>query len=54
MWKSAVEKFPPAYFTMVMATGIISLAAHAQHLSWLAEGFFYLYKPDLVIGHLVC
>lgn len=42
MWKSIVEKFPPAYFTMVMATGIISLAAHAQHLSWLAESFFYL------------
>jgi tellurite resistance protein TehA-like permease len=42
MWKSVVEKFPPAYFTLVMATGIISLAAHAQHLDWLAEGFFYL------------
>lgn len=42
MWKAAVEKFPPAYFTMVMATGIISLAAHAQHLQWLADGLFYL------------
>ena len=42
MWKSTVEKFPPAYFTLIMATGIISLAAHAQHISWLAESFFYL------------
>lgn len=42
MWKSVIEKFPPAYFALVMATGIILLAAHAQHLSWLAEGFFYL------------
>ncbi|TGD82248.1 tellurite resistance/C4-dicarboxylate transporter family protein [Hymenobacter wooponensis] len=42
MLKSLVEKFSPVYFTMVMATGIISLAAEAQHIQWLAEGFFYL------------
>lgn len=37
-----VRQFPPAYFAMVMATGIISLAAHAQHLQGLADGLFYL------------
>ncbi|MDF7815631.1 tellurite resistance/C4-dicarboxylate transporter family protein [Hymenobacter sp. YC55] len=42
MLKSIIEKFPPAYFAFVMATGIISLAAHAQHIAWLAESFFYL------------
>lgn len=42
MWKSVVEKFPPAYFTMVMATGILSLAAHAQHFDGLADALFYL------------
>jgi tellurite resistance protein TehA-like permease len=42
MWKSLVEKFPPAYFTMVMATGILSLAAHAQHFDGLANALFYL------------
>lgn len=42
MGKFAVHRFPPAYFTLVMATGIISLAAHAQHISWLAESFFYV------------
>jgi tellurite resistance protein TehA-like permease len=42
MWKSVVEKFPPAYFTMVMATGILSLAVHAQHFDGLANALFYL------------
>lgn len=42
MWKTVVGKFPPAYFTLVMATGIISLAAHGLHIQWVAEGFFYL------------
>ncbi|WP_345124344.1 tellurite resistance/C4-dicarboxylate transporter family protein [Hymenobacter antarcticus] len=42
MWKSAVQQFPPAYFTMVMATGIISLAAHGLRLEGVANGFFYL------------
>ncbi|ALW86903.1 hypothetical protein AUC43_18555 [Hymenobacter sedentarius] len=42
MWKPVVQQFQPAYFAMVMATGIISLAAHGLHLHWLAEAFFYL------------
>jgi tellurite resistance protein TehA-like permease len=40
--KKGILSFPPAYFAMVMATGIISLAAHAQHLAWVADGLFYL------------
>ena len=40
--KSVIQSFSPAYFALVMSTGIISLAAHALQLSWLAEGFFYL------------
>ncbi|MCC3160114.1 tellurite resistance/C4-dicarboxylate transporter family protein [Hymenobacter sp. 15J16-1T3B] len=40
--KSAIQHFPPAYFALVMSTGIISLAAHQLHLDGLAEGLFYL------------
>lgn len=40
--KSVIQQFSPAYFALVMSTGIISLAAHALHLTWVAEGFFYL------------
>lgn len=32
----------PAYFGMVMATGIVSLAAHMLGLEWLANGMFAL------------
>ena len=40
--KSIIQQFSPAYFALVMSTGIISLAAHALGLRWVAEGFFYL------------
>lgn len=40
--KSAIQHFSPAYFALVMSTGIISLAAHALQRPRLAEGFFYL------------
>lgn len=40
--KSVIQQFSPAYFASIMSTGIISLAAHALQLTWLAEGFFYL------------
>jgi tellurite resistance protein TehA-like permease len=32
----------PAYFAMVMATGIVSLACHFRGLLWLAESMFWL------------
>ena len=40
--KSVIQQFSPAYFALVMSTGIISLAAHALHLPWVAVGFLYL------------
>jgi tellurite resistance protein TehA-like permease len=40
--KSIIQQFPPIYFAFVMSTGIISLAAHAQQLDWLANGLFYV------------
>ena len=40
--KTVIQQFSPAYFALVMSTGIISLAAHALKLPWVAEGFFYL------------
>ncbi len=32
----------PAYFGMVMATGIVSIAAHLLGLAWLARGLYLL------------
>ncbi len=40
--KTVIRQFSPAYFALVMSTGIISLAAHGLGLRWVAEGFFYL------------
>jgi tellurite resistance protein TehA-like permease len=40
--RKVVEQFTPAYFAMVMSTGIISLAAHQLHLDWVANGLFYV------------
>ena len=40
--KSIIQQFSPAYFALVMSTGIISLAAHALKMTWIAEGLFYL------------
>jgi tellurite resistance protein TehA-like permease len=40
--KLLIKQFPPIYFAFVMSTGIISLAAHAQQLAWLARGLFYV------------
>ncbi len=40
--KSVIRQFSPVYFALVMSTGIISLAAHALQLRWVAEGLFYL------------
>ena len=35
-----VKNLPPAYFALVMATGIISVAAREFQLALLAEGLF--------------
>jgi len=32
----------PAYFALVMATGIVSIAAHIRGMPWIANGFFVL------------
>ncbi|MGI4738537.1 MAG: tellurite resistance/C4-dicarboxylate transporter family protein [Janthinobacterium lividum] len=40
--KPIIQQFPPIYFAFVMSTGIISLAAHAQQLDWLANALFYV------------
>lgn len=46
-WRSIVADFPPAYFALVMATGIVSIAAEllgfgliAVALLWLNSGFY--------------
>ncbi|WP_088841731.1 tellurite resistance/C4-dicarboxylate transporter family protein [Hymenobacter gelipurpurascens] len=40
--KKLFQQFPPAYFALVMSTGIISLAADGLQLTAVAEGLFYL------------
>jgi tellurite resistance protein TehA-like permease len=40
--RKVVERFTPAYFALVMSTGIISLAAQQMHLEWIANGLFYV------------
>jgi tellurite resistance protein TehA-like permease len=35
--KSAAAELPPAYFAMVMATGIVSIAAHLMGLDFIAQ-----------------
>ena len=39
---SGLADMSPAYFGLVMATGIISLAAHMMEYNALASGLFYL------------
>lgn len=36
LMKEKIENFPTGYFAMVMATGIIGIAAHFNHIEWLA------------------
>lgn len=37
-----LEQFSPAYFGLVMATGIVSLGAHMQAMPWVARALFWL------------
>lgn len=38
----AVEELHPAYFALVMSTGIVSIACHQQGLDFVARSLFYL------------
>lgn len=40
--KAAVKDLSPAYFAMVMATGIVSISAHLLGMSWIALVMFRL------------
>lgn len=41
-WSRAVENLFPGYFALVMATGIVSLAAHFLELEPIATGLFWI------------
>ncbi len=41
-WREGLANLSPGYFGLVMATGIISLAAHMMGRPWLAHALFYL------------
>src|SRR3546814_19281931 len=40
--RASVETMSPGYFSMVMATGILSLAAHLLAVTWLPGALFVL------------
>jgi tellurite resistance protein TehA-like permease len=40
--KEGVKSLSPAYFGMVMATGIVSIAAHLLGMPWIAMALFWL------------
>lgn len=51
--RASVETMSPGYFSMVMATGILSLAAHLLAVPWLPEALFALnWVLFVVIGVL--
>ena len=39
---AGIEELAPSYFAMVMATGIISIAANLLHMVWIAFTLFYI------------
>jgi len=41
VWRG-VEELAPSYFALVMATGIVSIAAHLMQMRWIAFGLFYI------------
>lgn len=40
--KTGIKNLSPAYFALVMATGIISIAAHLMEMKWIANALFLL------------
>jgi tellurite resistance protein TehA-like permease len=41
IWRN-IETLNPAYFALVMATGIVSVASHLLGMAWIARGLFSL------------
>ena len=41
-WHSSLASFFPGYFTLVMATGIVSLAAHFLGHEYIAQALLWL------------
>lgn len=41
IWKG-IEELAPSYFAMVMATGIVSIAANLLQMKWIAFALFYI------------
>lgn len=39
---SVIAEFPPAYFSMVMATGIVSIGSMIQGFSYFAQSLLWL------------
>ena len=39
----------PSYFALVMATGIVSLAAHMLGMNWIARGLFWINIPAYLV-----
>ena len=46
VFRDGIEDLIPGYFAMVMATGIISIAAYFQEIKWLA---IFLFVINIVI-----
>src|SRR5579863_10377253 len=45
-----IKRLPPAYFSMVMATGIVALASFFElDARWLAQGLTYLNAAIFVV-----
>ncbi len=40
--RAGIEELAPSYFAMVMATGIVSIAANLLQMRWIAFGLFYI------------
>src|SRR5574337_802680 len=40
--RAGIEGLAPSYFAMVMATGIVSIAANLLQMRWIAFGLFYI------------
>lgn len=40
--RHGVEFLPPSYFSLTMATGIVSIASNLMHMKWVAFALFYV------------
>ena len=46
VWQG-IETLNPAYFALVMATGIVSIACHLLGMRWVSLALFWLNIPGL-------